>query len=132
MNKTIKNSLPINLLVELLDKITIYDEKNMYYILNNESYKKGNLQHLITNFIDSIKPYYVPSKLHYLERNITFKSFLTIIRQICKSKDILYNIKMNYVKSKYELIYYIYIKKPINNNINDKVNNHNDISNNAL
>lgn len=132
MNKTIKNSLPINLLLELLNKIAIYDEKNLFYILNNESYKKGNLQNLITIFIDNIKPYYIPSKLHYLERKITFKSFLTIIRQICKSKDILYNIKMNYVKSKYELIYYIYIKNPINNSINHEVNNDNDISNNAI
>ena len=132
MNKTIKDSLPIILLLELLNKISIYDEKNLYYILNNESYKKGNLQNLITIFIDNIKPYYIPSKLHYLERKITFKSFLTIIRQICKSKDILYNIKMNYVKSKYELIYYIYIKNPINNSINHEVNNNNDISNNAI
>ena len=132
MNKTIKDSLPIILLLELLNKISIYDEKNLYYILNNESYKKGNLQNLITIFIDNIKPYYIPSKLHYLERKITFKSFLTIIRQICKSKDILYNIKMNYVKSKYELIYYIYIKNPINNSINHEVNNDNDISNNAI
>ena len=132
MNKTIKDSLPIILLLELLNKISIYDEKNLYKILNNESYKKGNLQNLITIFIDNIKPYYIPSKLHYLERKITFKSFLTIIRQICKSKDILYNIKMNYVKSKYELIYYIYIKNPINNSINHEVNNDNDISNNAI
>lgn len=126
MNKTIKKNFPNNLLTDILDQICSYDNKNKFYILNNESYKKGQMQNIITTFINNIKPYYNNSKLHYLERNITFKSFLTIIRQICKAQDILYNIKMNYVKSKYELIYSIYYEKPSN------ISNNSDISNNIV
>ena len=121
MNKTIKKNFPNNLLIDILDNICKYDDKNNYYILSNESYKKGQLQNKISTFIENIKPYYTNSKKHYLERSMTFKSFLTIIRQICKGLDILYNIKMNYVKSKYELIYHIYYKKNIETDISNNI-----------
>jgi len=113
MSNIIKKNFKIN----LINKISKFDDTNKYFILNNESYKKGQINNLIEEFINDIKEYYIKSKKFYLDRTINYKRFLTIIRQLCKSQNIKFEIKINYIKSKYEIIYYIYLEN--NNNVID-------------
>jgi len=101
-----KNNIPNELLFNLLELICIKSEK--YYILNNESFKKGIYNESITKFIEECKPYYHLSKRKYLERKINYKSFTTILRQICNCNKITYTNKIKYEKSTYFIIYYIY------------------------
>ena len=54
------------------------------------------------------KEYYFKSKHHYLEREKTYKNFVTIVRQICKYHAIPYTSKILYSKSTYEIKYFIY------------------------
>ena len=64
---------------------------------------------LIDNFINQCTPYYHISKRKYLERKITYNSFITIIRQICNFNKITYTSQIKYDKSEYDILYYIYL-----------------------
>ena len=63
----------------------------------------------IYKFIENCKTYYHKSKLKYLERKLVYKSFITIIRQICNANNIIYTSQIKYDKSTYDIIYYIYL-----------------------
>ena len=63
----------------------------------------------IKNFIENLKQYYHNSKQFYLNRPITYKHFLTILRQVCNHLCIPYTSKILYNKSKYNIIYIIFL-----------------------
>ena len=100
-----KDHVPNELLIKLLNDIAIKTEK--CYVLNNNCYKKGMFNNIIEDFITQCIPYYHISKRKYLERKITYNSFITIIRQICNFNKITYTSQLKYDKSSYEIIYYI-------------------------
>ena len=60
-----------------------------------------------TKFKDTIKPYYRGSKQFYVDRDLTFNRFTTIIKQICHLNNNKIISKIVYNKSKYEIEYYI-------------------------
>jgi len=101
-----KNAIPNQLLINLLDDIAVKYEK--YYLVNNNSYKKGMFNEVIVTFINECKPYYYLSKRKYLERKMCYKSFITIVRQICNFNNITYTSQIKYDKSTYDIMYYIY------------------------
>ena len=85
------------------------EKKNKYYLINKESFKRGHLfSNKISEFYNEILPHYHESKKHYLENAFTYKKFLTIIRQFCRNNNILFRSEIKYMKSTYEIIYYIY------------------------
>ena len=101
-----KRQVPNELLIKLLNNIAIKNDK--CYVLNNNSYKKGIFNDIISTFISECIPYYQISKRKYLERKLTYNSFITIIRQICNFNKITYKSQLKYDKSNYDIIYYIY------------------------
>jgi hypothetical protein len=101
-----KNKIPNELLFSLLENICLKTDK--YYIFNNDSFKKGIYKGLFDDFIETCRPYYFTSKYKYLNKNITVKSFVTIMRQICKSNSIVYTSQIKYEKSSYDIFYYVY------------------------
>ena len=101
-----KNSVPINILFQLLDKISI--KNDTHYVFNIIAFKKGVYTNEIALFFEQCKPYYHLSKRNYLEKKITYNSFTTVLRQICKNNNIKYTSQIKYDKSKYNIIYYIY------------------------
>jgi hypothetical protein len=101
-----KDNVPNELLIKLLNDIAIKSEK--CYVLNNNCYKKGMFNNIIADFITQCIPYYHISKRKYLERKITYNSFITIIRQICNFNKITYTSQIKYDKSSYDIVYYIY------------------------
>jgi hypothetical protein len=102
----IKIPIPNNLLFDLLDKICLKNEKK--FLFNYDSFKKGVYNGDIQKFIETCKPYYFLSKRKYLERKLTFKNFVTILRQICNFNKITYTSQIKYMKSSYIIEYYIY------------------------
>jgi len=107
MSKQIfKKAIPNEVVFNLLNEICIKTDK--YYIINADSFKKGLYKQLITKFFEDCKEYYHISKREYLEKKLTYKSFITILRQICKFNNILYTSLIKYDKSTYSIIYYIY------------------------
>jgi hypothetical protein len=101
-----KNKVPNALFFELLDRITLKNEK--HYTFNLESFKKGLYNEEIIKFFEILKPYYFMSKLKYLEKKLTYNSFSTVLRQICNYNKIIYTSQIIYNKSAYNIVYYIY------------------------
>ena len=102
-----KNPIPKSLLFDLLDKICLKNDK--HYTFNSDSFKKGIYTEDIQIFLNECKPYYHISKRKYLEKKITYKSFTTVLRQICNYNKITYTSQIKYDKSTYDILYYIYI-----------------------
>ena len=108
MTYIMKNNFDIEILTDFLQNTSLYNNEKKCFVFNNESYKKGQLNNNIGNFLLLVKDYYIKSKQIYLERTMNYKRFLTILRQICKSQNIHIENKINYAKSTYEIIYFIY------------------------
>jgi hypothetical protein len=102
----IKKEIPSCILFELLDKICLKSQK--YYVFNNDAFKKGLYNEEIQNFLKTCISYYQISKRKYLEKKLTYNSFVTVLRQICNFNKITYTSQIKYEKSTYEIIYYIY------------------------
>ena len=103
-----KNNVPKEILYSLLDKI--YSFKNdKFYTIDILSFKKGSYSSDILDFLQEVKPYYHLSKQFYVDRSVTFPRFTTVIRQICKANDIQFTSQIKYDKSKYNLIYHVYV-----------------------
>lgn len=105
-NQLFKKDFPKNIFIEFLEKICIKNDK--YLLFNNDAYKRGLFNNLLQEFIIGLKPYYHLSKQKYLERKITYNSFVTILRQICNYCNITYTSLIKYDKSTYNINYYIY------------------------
>jgi hypothetical protein len=101
-----KTNVPIVLFTSLLELNCI--RHNNYYLFNNASFKKGLLNESIEAFVVNIKEFYHLSKQKYLTNKRSYNMFTTIIRQICKSHNIVFTSQILYDKSKYEIVYYIF------------------------
>ena len=101
-----KKHLPKENIFNLFDKICMKNEK--HYILNINSFKKGMFNEAIVKFFEECKEYYHNSKKKYLERKLTYNSFVTVVRQICKLNKITYTSQIKYDKSNYDIVYIIY------------------------
>ena len=107
MNSQIfKNNVPNDILFKILEDIAVKTDK--YYIINNNSYKKGIFNETIPAFLEECRSYYHISKRKYLERKSTYNSFITVLRQICNYNKITYTSQIKYDRSKYDIIYNIY------------------------
>jgi len=101
-----KKKISTDFLFQLLNKVASKSEK--LYIFNIDSYKKGVLQGDVQKFLEDCKDYYHISKQKYLERKLSFNSFTTVLRQICKYNKITYTTQIKYDKSSYSILYFIY------------------------
>ena len=101
-----KNNIPNDVFFELLDSICVKYEK--YYILDNDSFKKGVFKNIINHFLETCVQYYHLSKRKYIEKKVTYNSFITVIRQICNFNKIIYTSQIKYDRSSYHIVYYIY------------------------
>ena len=104
-----KSEVPIHLLQEVLANISERNE-NGEYVVNMESFKKGMYLNLIAPFFQTLIPYYFDSKKKYVEKqNITYNSFITVLRQLCNFHHIAYTSEIKYYKSNYTIVYKIHI-----------------------
>ena len=101
-----KNNIPNEMLFNLLDKLCLKEDSS--YTFNIVAFKKGVYNEDIQQFIVECTPYYYLSKRKYLERKLTYNSFITILRQICKYNKITYTTEIKYDKSLYDIVYYIH------------------------
>ena len=111
MSQVFKNYFCKSILFDFLEscceKSKEKDFEN-FYEFNNTSFKKAKYEEKeLESFYKSIKPYYHNSKRFYVDREKTYKNFITIIRQICKFLKITYKSKIKYRNSSYSIIYFI-------------------------
>jgi len=97
--------IPIEILWELLDVICVKNEK--HYIIDFNAFRLLQYHNLFPAFANKILPAYKPSKQYYVTRTLTYNSFITIVRHICRTNQILFEAKFNYQHSLYNIDYYI-------------------------
>jgi hypothetical protein len=102
----IKYQVPNNLLFDLLDEICLKTDN--YYLVDMNAYRKMIFHRYHEKFCEDLKEYYYLGKRFYITREMTYKSFTNIVRQICKKNAILFTSQMKYNESKYNIDYMIY------------------------
>ncbi len=101
-----KTDVPKDMLFEFLRKVC--KEEDNYYLLSKVSFQQAKYHELIRPFCESLKEFYHASKQYYVTRQLDYSKFVTIIRQICRAKQVSYTSKIVYNKSTYDILYYIY------------------------
>ena len=102
--------IPVDFLYDVLDKICV--KKDKYYIIDFNAYRLLQFHDLYTPFAEQIIHAYKPSKQKYVTRTLTYNSFTTIVRHICRINGIPFETKFNYQHSLYNIDYYIYYTYP--------------------
>jgi hypothetical protein len=101
-----KTNFPNHILFDFLDKICVKTEK--FYYIDVNAYNKMRYHQYHVDFYKTMREYYFENKAFYLERPVDYRSFVNIVRQICKNNLIQFSSKMNFNESKYNIDYYIY------------------------
>ena len=87
------------------------------FVITKALFKRAEIHNLIKPFLETIKDHYYLSKQHYIDRQINYNNFITIIRQLCNVNDIKYVSTIVYSKSNYEIEYTI--EMPLHMTIGD-------------
>ena len=101
--------VPQDLINDLLDKVATKTDK--YYIMDIDTYKRVKFYELHKDFISTMATYYHLSKKFYVERPMTYTTFVNIIRQVCRSNKVTFTSKIKYNDSTYNIEYYIYFSE---------------------
>ena len=99
-------TIPIKTLYQFLETIHVSCD-NTHYIVDENTYKKMIFMQWHIPFLQALKPYYLPSKQHYITRELTYKSFTNLLRQICRSNNHPFYTKIHYNHSKHQTLYFI-------------------------
>jgi hypothetical protein len=112
--------VPLSLLVDLLEKICsrlegrgIENGVRLYYYVSEYEYRKMVFEHLHIHFLDTLQNYYSSFFHRYYERDFTYNSFKTILRQICKIHNIVYEKENVIINSETVVRYRVYISNTI-------------------
>ena len=97
----------VDFFIEFILSVGTFENNNI--MINETNYNKAKYNNLIKPFLLNLKPYYHISKLFYIEREITFNGFITVLRQIAKHNEIEYESKLKYTKSTHYIEYYFKI-----------------------
>jgi hypothetical protein len=106
LKQIFKENVPIDYLFDWLQLFCIKSDK--YYLIDHNAYKKILFHEYDKPFIEKIGKYYHQSKNFYATRKFTYNSFVNIVRQICKSNNIMFTNKIKYNESNYNIQYFIY------------------------
>ena len=98
---------PKNIIYKFLEKNANLD--NEYYIFSKANFKSAIIKNEIGPLLTTLRPYYYISKLNYITKPQNFKTFCTILRQICKINNIPIESYIKYIKSEYFINYKILI-----------------------
>ena len=106
MRQIFKETFPLEELIQFLKLYCTFNKD--CYILTKVTFKKYKFEDKITEFYKKLKPYYFQSKQFYLDRDINYRNFITVIRQISKLHHLPFTSKIKYSKSSYDIVYFIY------------------------
>lgn len=100
-----KKKVPYKFLHEFLDKYC--DREGNFYIFSKVCFRKALYHNNIKPFCQNLSRYYHLSKKYYVDRDMDYSRFTTVLRQLCKLHNVPYTSKIVYDKSKYDILYYI-------------------------
>lgn len=93
-----------NVLFDML--CDVCDPNERFYVINNVVYNRLKRDNRLTSLVTTLRPHYHKSKQFYLD-NISsngYPSFLTVMRQLCRSWEYSYTSKLKHTRSTYDLI----------------------------
>ena len=100
-----KQIVPYEHLAEFL-KLNCMKEGN-FYVFSKVHFRRALYHERIQPFCEYLTPYYHKSKQYYVTRQMDYRKFTTILRQLCKLHNIPYTSRITYNKSTYDILYYI-------------------------
>ena len=100
------STIPPQLLFDVLEQVCIIRDE--YYIFNILAFRSLKYRNLYPAFANHILSYYRPHYQSFVTRPLTYKSFVTILRHICKMNNIRFDCKDNYSSPGYNIDYYVY------------------------
>lgn len=107
MSKQIfREKVPSKILFDLLEMICLKTQN--YFLFDMNAFKKMVFNKYHEEFLETLKPYYHLGKRFYLEREVSYNMFTTILRQICKHNAIMYTSQIKYNESNYNIQYMVY------------------------
>ena len=110
-NKEVSLKCLYEILKDILNKVCMIDSSVQLditeFVITKALFKRAEIHNLIKPFLETIKEHYYLSKQHYIDRQINYNNFITIIRQLCNVNDIKYVSTIVYSKSNYEIEYTI-------------------------
>jgi hypothetical protein len=98
--------IPIDILFDVFDKICVKKEK--YYVMDFNAYRLLLHYNLYPEFANKIVDAYKKHKQYFVTRKLTYNSFATIIRQICRINHVKFDTQFKYQHSMYNIDYYVY------------------------
>lgn len=101
-----RKHIPIETLYHILDRICVKTDK--YYLIDFNAFRLLQFHELYPDFSKNIIEAYKPSKQYFVTRTLTYNSFITIVRHICRVNHVHFDTKFNYQHSQYNIDYYIY------------------------
>ena len=110
-NKEVSLICLYEILKDILNKVCIIDQNDKNdqpvseFVITKALFKRAEIHNLIQPFLETIKQHYYLSKQHYIDRQINYNNFITIIIQLCNVNDIKYVSTIVYAKSNYEIEY---------------------------
>jgi len=107
MSKQIfRKTVPISILFDLLEQVCLKTDK--YYLVDTNAYKQLINHNLHEPLVEKLTEYYHISKQFYLQRKMTYNSFTNIVRQVCKSANVMFTSQIKYNESEYSIHYLVY------------------------
>jgi hypothetical protein len=99
-----------DILFSMLEQISYKNRNGDGYIVDVNAYKKMHFLNLHTTFCNELTEFYRESKRHYCALPFTYKSFSTILRQLCNECNIRMETRVLYIQSVYTTEYTIYLE----------------------
>ena len=97
--------VPLDVLWTFLDDVCV--QEDVYYSIDKNMFAKMIFERKHIEFLNSIKKYYFKSKYHYLNDEMSYNSFVTLLRQICNYHKHNYLKRKKYDHSDYTMCYFI-------------------------
>ena len=103
-----RKPFPLATLIELLNTICPFNED--YYLVDMNVFQSMVFLHTHRDFYNSLQDFYYPCQQFYVTRPIDYRSFTTVLRQLCNYHHISFRIDRQYNHS--TLITRYFIDKP--------------------
>ena len=110
-DKLFKKLVPWEYMQILLSEICPLLSLNRLFVIDLNVYKKMIFLEKHYAFLESLKPYYRMEKHFYLTREFTYNSFMTIVRQICKSHKQPFHTELKFGRAFHNMVYFIPYEK---------------------
>jgi hypothetical protein len=105
--KLFKELVPWEYMRILLSEICPSLSLNQLFVIDLNVYKKMIFLEKHYAFLETLKKHYRLEKHFYITREFTYNSFMTILRQICKSHQQPFHTELKFGRAFHNMVYYV-------------------------